>query len=116
MTVADSGEKAMEIALSDQKPDLILLDIMIPDMDKYEVCWRLKNDYCTLQFLWLSLLTCKTALEDEKRGLEMGAVDFIVKPIISDIVMARVRNHLVIKFNADRMRVLKIFLKLKWPL
>jgi putative two-component system response regulator len=58
-------------------------------------------------------LTCKTEVEDEKRGLDMGAVDFIVKPIISDIVMARVKNHLEIKFKADRMQDLKNILEIE---
>jgi putative two-component system response regulator len=110
--VADSGDKAMKIALSDPKLDLILLDIMMPCMDGYEVCWRLKHDHSTLN-IPVIFLTCKTEVEDEKRGLDMGAVDFIVKPIISDIVMARVKNHLEIKFKADRMQDLKNILEIE---
>jgi putative two-component system response regulator len=101
--IADNGEKAMKIAASDSPPDLILLDIMMPGMDGFEVCWRLKHDHGTLN-IPIIFLTGKTEVEDEKKGLELGAVDFITKPINPEIVMARVKNHLALKFKADRMQ------------
>ncbi len=101
--VANSGEKALKIAVSEPPPDLILLDIMMPGMDGYEVCWRLKHHHNTLN-IPVIFLTCKTEVEDEKKGLELGAVDFILKPISPDIVMARVKTHLAMKFEDDRMQ------------
>ncbi len=101
--IANSGGKALRIAASDSPPVLILLDIMMPGMDGYEVCWRLKHDHNTLN-IPVIFLTCKTGVEDEKKGLELGAVDFIVKPINPAIVMARVKNHLALKTKADRLQ------------
>lgn len=78
--VASSGEQALHIAASDTPPDLILLDVMMPEMDGYEVCRRLKNDRLTLH-IPVIFLTAKSAVEDEEQGLELGAVDYITKPI-----------------------------------
>ncbi len=97
---AESGEKALMIALSDTPPDLILLDIMMPGMDGYEVCWRLKQERTTSN-IPVIFLTAKTDAADEKKGLALGAVDFIAKPINPEIVMARVKNHLALKIKAD---------------
>jgi putative two-component system response regulator len=101
--VANSGEKAIKIAVSEPQLDLILLDIMMPGMDGYEVCWRLKHHHNTLN-IPVIFLTGKTDVEDEMKGLELGAIDFIVKPISPDIVMARVKNHLATKLKEDRMQ------------
>jgi putative two-component system response regulator len=98
--IAESGENALLIALSDTPPDLILLDIMMPSMDGYEVCWRLKNDRRTTN-IPVIFLTSKTDAEDERKGLELGAVDFISKPINPEVVMARVKNHISLKIKAD---------------
>jgi len=98
--VADTGEKALIISLSDTPPDLILLDIMMPGMDGYEVCWRLKQERRTMN-IPVIFLTAKTDAEVERKGLELGAVDFITKPISPVIVMARVKNHLALKIKAD---------------
>ena len=98
--VADTGEKALMIALSDTAPDLILLDIMMPGMDGYEVCWRLKQERRTMN-IPVVFLTAKTDAEVERKGLELGAVDFITKPINPVIVMARIKNHLEIKIKGD---------------
>ncbi len=100
--VANTGEKALRIAASDAPPDLILLDIMMPGMDGYEVCWRLKHDHQTMN-IPVVFLTVKAGVEDEKKGLELGAVDFFIKPITPEIVLARVKNHLTLKFKADRL-------------
>jgi putative two-component system response regulator len=101
--VANNGEKALKIAQSDSPPDLILLDIMMPGMDGYEVCQHLKSDPATRD-IPVIFLTAKAEVDDEKKGLELGAVDYITKPISPPIVMARVKNHLVIKASADFLR------------
>jgi signal transduction histidine kinase len=94
--IASGGEKALNIAASDSPPDLILLDIMMPGMDGYEVCRRLKRDPRTMN-IPVIFLTAKTGAEDEKKGLELGAIDYITKPISPPIVMARVKNHLALQ-------------------
>ena len=101
--VANGGERALAIATSDSPPDLILLDIMMPGMDGYEVCRRLKCDDRTAN-IPVIFLTAKSEEEDEKKGLELGAVDYITKPISPPIVMARVKNHLALKTLADFLR------------
>lgn len=101
--IAESGEMAMKIALSESPPDLILLDIMMATMDGYEVCWRLKHDHKTLN-IPVIFITGKTDEADEKKGLELGAVDFIIKPINPEIILARVKNHLALKLKTDRIQ------------
>lgn len=101
--VANGGDKALKIVQSDAPPDLILLDIMMPDMDGYEVCRRLKANPATRD-IPVIFLTAKAEIEDEKRGLEVGAVDYITKPISPPIVMARVRTQLTLKSSADFLR------------
>jgi cyclic di-GMP phosphodiesterase len=101
--VAKGGERALKIATSDSPPDLILLDIMMPNIDGYEVCRRLKADARTYQ-IPIIFLTAKSEIEDETRGLEMGAVDYITKPISPPIVLARVKSQLALKQAADFLR------------
>jgi CheY-like chemotaxis protein len=101
--VASSGEKALSIAASDSPPDLILLDIMMPGMDGYEVCQRLKCDIRTVN-IPVIFLTAKAEMEDEKKGLELGAVDYITKPISPPIVLARVKSQLALKDMAEFLR------------
>jgi putative two-component system response regulator len=101
--IANNGEKALKIAASDSPPDLILLDIMMPEMDGYEVITRLKADESTRE-IPVIFLTAKVEVEDEKRGLELGAVDYITKPISPPIVLARVRNHLDLKHARDFLK------------
>jgi two-component system, sensor histidine kinase and response regulator len=103
--VANSGEKALRIARSDTPPDLILLDIMMPGMDGYEVCRQLKADAATKD-IPVIFLTAKTDVEDEQQGLELGAVDYITKPVSPPITMARVRNHLELKRHRDHLSAL----------
>ena len=110
--IANGGEKALKIAVSDSPPDLILLDIMMPGMDGYEVCLRLKRDPKTMN-IPVIFLTAKAEMEDEKKGLELGAVDYITKPISPPIVMARVKNHLALKAMADFLRDQNEFLELE---
>ncbi|HIJ38139.1 MAG TPA: two-component system response regulator, partial [Rhodospirillaceae bacterium] len=108
--IANSGEKALSIALSDTPPDLILLDIMMPEMDGYEVCRRLKADRRTRE-IPVVFLTAKAETEDEEKGLKLGAVDYITKPISPPIVLARVGNHLKLKESADFLRDKASFLE-----
>jgi sigma-B regulation protein RsbU (phosphoserine phosphatase) len=91
-----NGEKALKIARSENPPDIILLDIMMPGMDGYEVCRRLKSDSKT-QDIPVIFVTSMSEVEDETKGLEVGAIDYITKPISPAIVKARVKNHLELK-------------------
>lgn len=101
--VAISGEKALQIARSDNPPDLILLDIMMPGLSGYQVCELLKQEPAT-QGIPIIFLTAMAATEDETRGLELGAVDFITKPVNPPIVLARVAAQLQLKAAADVLR------------
>ena len=94
--VALSGEKALKIAGSEKPPDIILLDIMMPGMDGYEVCRRLKSDAKT-QDIPVIFVTSMSEVEDETKGLDVGAIDYITKPISPAIVKARIKNHLELK-------------------
>ena len=94
--VATQGERALKIAAADPPPDLILLDIMMPGMDGYEVCRRLKAEPRTAE-IPVIFLTAKVQVEDEEKGLKLGAVDYITKPISPPIVLARVETHLTLK-------------------
>jgi len=99
ITVATSGLSALAIAGSIQPPDLILLDIVMPGMDGYEVCNKLKNNEETKD-IPVIFLTGKASIQDEAKGLESGAVDYITKPFNPVIVKARVKTHL--KLNEYR--------------
>lgn len=108
--VANSGERALKLAAMGKRPDLVLLDIMMPVMDGYEVCRLLKADP-DLREIPVIFLTAKTEMEDEKRGFELGAVDYISKPISPPLVLARVGTHLAQKATADFLRDQKSFLE-----
>jgi sigma-B regulation protein RsbU (phosphoserine phosphatase) len=90
---ATSGEKALKIAFSDNPPDLILLDIMMPEMDGHEVCRRLKADEKTRE-IPIIFLTAMSEAEDEEMGLKLGAVDYITKPVSPPIALARIYTHI----------------------
>jgi adenylate cyclase len=94
--VATSGAKALEHAGAADKPDLILLDVTMPDMDGYEVCGRLKADPETAS-IPVVFLTARTEAEDEAKGFELGAVDYIHKPFNPTVVRARVHTHLLLR-------------------
>jgi class 3 adenylate cyclase len=98
--IANNGERALKIA-AESPPDLILLDIMMPGMDGYEVCRRLKADPRTRD-IPVIFLTAKAEVEDEQRGFDSGAVDYITKPISPPIVLARVNTHLTLKAERER--------------
>ena len=101
---ATDGERALEL-VHERQPDLVLLDIMMPGMDGYELCTRLKADPATAD-IPVIFISARSEIEDETRGLEVGAIDFITKPISPPIVQARVRNHLLLKRNTDLLRQL----------
>ena len=98
--VANGGAQALAIAFSDKPPDLILLDLMMPDMDGYEVCRQLRAAPATRE-IPVIFLTARSDVEAERKGLDLGANDYITKPISPPIVVARVRNHLALKAHAD---------------
>ena len=104
LLIAKNGKSALEIVRK-ASPDLILLDIMMPDMDGYEVCRKLKAAAST-QHIPLIFLTAMADAEDEATGLSLGAVDYITKPINPELVRARVRNHLELKRYRDRLEEL----------
>lgn len=112
LRVANGGERAIKIAQSDNPPDLILLDIMMPDIDGYEVCRILKENEKT-SHIPIIFLTAKTEVEDETHGLEIGAVDYITKPISPPIVLARVKTHLALKRMQDFLRDQNAYLELE---
>lgn len=91
--VAKSGEEALKRAITSKPPDLILLDIMMPEMDGYEVCKRLKQAEETAH-IPVIFITAMGQEEDETKGFDVGAVDYITKPVQPEIVRARVRTHL----------------------
>jgi putative two-component system response regulator len=93
--VATSGEKALKIVYSDEPPDLILLDIMMPDLSGLEVCQRIKSNPDRRR-IPVIFVTAMTTVEDESLGLGLGAVDYISKPISPPLVQARVRTHLAL--------------------
>src|SRR5829696_5620485 len=93
--VAPSGERALQVAMGEARPDLILLDIMMPGMDGYEVLRRLRADPRT-SAIPVIFLTALSSAEDEEKGLKLGAVDYVTKPISAPIVLARVRNHIAL--------------------
>jgi adenylate cyclase len=105
LVTASSGAEALEIARSAQPPELILLDIMMPDMDGYEVMRRLRKELSTAG-IPVIFLTALTSIEEEQFGLDLGAVDYITKPISPPIVMARVNSHLERNANARRLQAL----------
>jgi len=94
--IATSGAKALELANVTPSPDLILLDVMMPEMDGYEVCTQLKTAAKTRD-IPVIFLTGQTEIEDETRGFEVGAVDYIHKPFSPAVVKARVQTHLVLR-------------------
>ncbi|GIU50943.1 MULTISPECIES: response regulator [Shewanella] len=96
-----SGKVALKI-IEKRKPDLILLDVMMPEMDGYEVCKTLKSNEET-QDIPVIFLTAKVQEEDETKGLALGAVDYITKPISPAILKERVKNHLLLKASRDLM-------------
>jgi len=110
LKIATDGKNALKIAKGQQKPDLILLDIMMPGMDGYEVCKQLKQDPST-QAIPVIFITAKTAVEDEQQGFQLGAVDYILKPFNSVIVEARIHAQLSVSTETKKLHQDNINLK-----
>jgi len=102
--VAGSGKAAFEIIARQGLPDLILLDVMMPGMDGYAVCRRLKDDPRTKD-IPVIFVTAKSDPLDEEHGLRLGAVDYIAKPFHPHIVAARVQNHINLKLKTDLLEL-----------
>ncbi len=102
--MATSGEQALSICKTNP-PDLILLDVMMPGIDGFEVCRQLKDDDATAH-IPVIFVTAHTDAAQETHGLSVGAVDFISKPVNPDVVRARVKTHLTLKFQSDLLRKL----------
>lgn len=108
--VANSGEKGLSYLHSNTLPDLILLDIMMPGISGYDVLTRLKADQRT-QFIPIIFLTAMCSPKDEKKGLDLGAVDYITKPISPPILIARIKTQLQNKEMAQFLRDRNAFLE-----
>lgn len=104
VSVAMDGESALQ-DIAENPPDLILLDIMMPGIDGYEVCKRLKANGAT-RSIPVIFLTAMTEEQDEAKGLELGAVDFVTKPFNPALVKSRVCNHLELKIHRDQLEEL----------
>jgi len=104
--IATSGAEALRL-VDESPPDLILLDILMPDMDGYEVCRRLKTHPVT-RHIPVIFLTAKGDVADETMGLAIGAVDYIIKPVSIPIVQARVRAHVELKRRGDLLETLSM--------
>jgi diguanylate cyclase (GGDEF)-like protein len=100
--MATSGAKALALCKEDP-PDLILLDIVMPGMDGHEICARLKADEATRD-IPVIFVTSQSDAEEETKGLELGAIDFIAKPVNPAVVRARVKTHLTLKAQSDLLR------------
>ncbi len=108
--VANSGEKALKYLQGDLKPDLILLDIMMPRLSGYDIIRSLKSDPTTRD-IPVIFLTAMSAPEDEKKGLELGAVDYITKPISPPILLTRIKTQLQVKAAADFLNDKNLYLE-----
>ena len=103
LVYATTGEMALEMARKKPQPDLILMDIVMPGLDGFEVCAELKKDERTRN-IPVVFLTAKWETSEEAKGLELGAVDYIRKPFSPPIIRARIRNHLELKRNRDLLQ------------
>lgn len=103
LKLTTSGEEALLIAGSKNPPDIILLDVMMPDMDGYEVCRRLK-DAPETKDIPVIFITAMNEEKDEELGLSLGAIDYITKPFSIPIVKVRIKNHLKLKRYRDMLK------------
>ncbi len=101
--IAHSGEKAIELAKQDPFPEVILLDVEMPHMDGYAVCEYLQNTNETSS-IPIIFVTGKDSREEEERGLSLGAVDYITKPLHPSIIKARLRTHITLKHQHDLLK------------
>lgn len=105
LKVASHGALALQLAAEEDAPDLILLDIVMPDMDGYEVCKQLKDNDATKN-IPVIFVTAKNTGEEMTKGFALGAVDYIVKPFYTPVVLARVRTHINLKLKAELLESL----------
>ena len=104
--LARGGEQALQAAVQKPQPDAILLDIMMPGIDGYEVCKRLKANAATKD-IPVIFLTAKNDIEDAQRGFDLGGADYITKPVLPPVVLARIHTHIALKLARE-------FIKGKW--
>jgi len=105
LQTATNGTDALQLAHAPEKPDLILLDVMMPDLDGYEVCRRLKSNPATKN-IPVIFVTARSEVSDQEHGFNLGAVDYITKPFELPIVRARVRNHISLKQKTELLESL----------
>jgi len=106
--VALNGKQALAMMQGGEDlPDLVLLDIMMPDMDGYEVCQHIKSNSVTSN-IPIIFVTAKTDARDEERGLNIGALDYIHKPFHPSIVKARIRNHINLKLKSELLETMAL--------
>lgn len=104
LSIATNGEIALQLA-KNVNPDLILLDVMMPGMDGYEVCEKLQEDERT-NHIPVIFLTALTQQEEEEKGLSIGGVDYITKPFEPSLLKARIKTHLELKAYKDHLQKL----------
>lgn len=102
---AKTGKKALQILRSDNPPDLVLLDVQLPDIDGYEICHQIKSSP-TMRDIAVIFLTGQNSIQAETKGLGLGAADYITKPFSVPIVLARVRNQILLKRRTDLLEKL----------
>lgn len=102
LQVTTTGEDALKVARTSPQPDLILLDIMMPGMDGFEVCRRLKADPLTEE-IPVIFVTALNEDADEEKGLNLGAIDYITKPYSVPLTKRRVQTHLDLKNCREKM-------------
>ncbi len=98
--MATDGQRGFDIAMS-RKPDLILLDIVMPDIDGYKICARIKAQE-SVRHIPVIFLTALSDMAEEAHGLELGAIDYLTKPFSPSLVRVRVRNHIELKQMRER--------------
>ena len=101
--IAKNGEQALAAARQKPKPSLILLDVVMPGMDGYEVCARLKAAATTAD-IPVIFLTAKNQAEEAQLGFDIGGADYITKPILPAVVLARVRTHVYLHLSLDFLK------------
>ena len=105
--VATSGKAALEIMSQAEKPDLVLLDVMMPEMDGYQVCRSIKEEPSTWD-IPVIFVTAKVQAEDQQMGFDLGAVDYITKPFEIPLVIARINVHLRLKHKSEQLERLAL--------
>ena len=100
--VATSGRAALDIADSEDRPDSILLDVMMPEMDGFETCKKLKNKASTKD-IPIIFVSAKNDVSDQQHGFDIGAVDYITKPVEIPLVLARIKVHLRLKHKSEKL-------------